>query len=126
MTGARIGCLGLDRGDGLALMAACRRPEITAVVGSSGLLGAARQATALAGCRARILGLLAEHDEDGASDAVKAFESTLAAAGVEARMLRYAGVRPGFLNESRADRFDAATAARAWRDIESFLAAELA
>ena len=40
-------------------------------------------------------------------------------------MLNYVGVQHAFLNEARPEVFDADTAAKAWRDIGSFLEAEL-
>ena len=48
-----------------------------------------------------------------------------ATAGVDATMKTYLGAEHAFLNDARPDVFDAASAAEAWRDIETFLGAEL-
>jgi len=122
-TGARLGCIGFCMGGQLALHAACLRREIAAVVDCYGVHPSFTPD--FAGCRAKVLGIFAENDDFVPASAVKALETALEAAGIEARMLTYVGVRHGFLNEARPDVFDAETAARAWRAIESFLEAEL-
>ncbi len=122
-TGARLGCIGFCMGGQLALHAACLRSEIAAVVDCYGVHP--HFTPDFAGCRAKVLGIFAENDEFVPPSAVKALEASLEAAGVEAELLTYVGVRHGFLNEGRPDVFDAETAARAWHAIERFLEAEL-
>jgi len=114
-TGARLGCIGFCMGGQLALHAACLRREIAAVVDCYGVHPSFTPD--FAGCRAKVLGIFAENDDFVPASAVKALETALEAAGIEARMLTYVGVRHGFLNEARPDVFDAETAARAWRAI---------
>jgi len=122
-TGARLGCIGFCMGGQLALHAACLRSEIAAVVDCYGIHP--RFTPDFASCRAKVLGIFAENDDFVPAAAVKALAASLEAAGVEAELLTYVGVRHGFLNEGRPDVFDAETAARAWHAIERFLEAEL-
>lgn len=121
--GARLGCLGFCMGGQLALYAASLRTEIRAVVDCYGIHP--RVAVDFGGCRAKILGLFAEHDEFIPAEAVEALAAALDRAGVEHHFIVYEGVPHAFLNEDRADVHDAAAAARAWHDIETFLDAEL-
>ena len=76
-------------------------------------------------CRAKVLGVFAENDDFISSADVQKLEEALAGAGVEAKPLTYVGVQHAFLNDARPDVFDAETSAQAWRDIETFLEAEL-
>ena len=69
--------------------------------------------------------IFAENDEFVSADDVKALSESLDAAVVGSRVLTYVGVQHAFLNEARPEVFDADTAAEAWRDIGSFLEAEL-
>jgi carboxymethylenebutenolidase len=121
--GARIGCIGFCMGGQLALYAACGQPEIAAVVDCYGVHP--KVELDLASCRAHVLGVFAENDEFVSKGDVRALQDALAEAGVEAKLLTYIGVQHAFLNDARPDVFDAETAAEAWRDIETFLRAEL-
>jgi len=121
--GARVGCIGFCMGGQLALHAACRRKEIAAVVDCYGIHP--NVTLELEACRARVLGVFAENDEFISADAVRTLGEALESAGVEAKLQTYLGVQHAFLNEARPDVFDAETAAEAWRDIETFLDAEL-
>lgn len=121
--GAKVGCIGFCMGGQLALYAACLRPEIGAVVDCYGVHP--RVTPDLDACRAKLLGVFAENDEFIPPASLEALREALSAAGVEHHLEVYAGVQHAFLNEARPDVYDAATAARAWRDIESFLGAEL-
>jgi carboxymethylenebutenolidase len=122
-SGTKIGCIGFCMGGQLALYAACRRPEIAAVVDCYGVHP--KVALDLAACRAKVLGIFAENDDFISADDVRLLEEALSTAGVDAKLLTYLGVQHAFLNDARPDVFDAETAAEAWRDIETFLDAEL-
>ena len=122
-TGHKIGCIGFCMGGQLALYAACREPAISAVVDCYGVHP--KVALDLAACRAKVLGVFAENDDFISAADVATLEGALAEADVEAKMLTYIGVQHAFLNDARPDVFDAETAAEAWRDIETFLDAEL-
>lgn len=121
--GSRVGSIGFCMGGQLALYAACRRPEIGAVVDCYGVHP--KVSLDFESCRAKVLGVFAENDEFISAADVQSLDEALAAAGVEAKLLTYAGVQHAFLNEARPDVFDAKIAAEAWRDIETFLDAEL-
>lgn len=121
--GAKIGCIGFCMGGQLALYAACLRPEIAAVVDCYGVHP--NVSLDLEACRAKVLGVFAENDDFIPASDVRALEQALSGAGVDAKVLTYIGVQHAFLNDARPDVFDAETAAEAWRDIETFLEAEL-
>jgi carboxymethylenebutenolidase len=121
--GSRIGCIGFCMGGQLALYAACRQPAIAAVVDCYGVHP--NVSLDLESCRARVLGVFAENDDFISAADVELLDDTLSGAGVDAKLLTYVGVQHAFLNDARPDVFDAHTAAEAWRDIETFLEAEL-
>ena len=121
--GARVGCIGFCMGGQLALYAACRQPVISAVVDCYGIHP--KVSLDLSACRAKVLGVFAENDAFISAADVQALDGALSAAGVEAKLLTYLGVQHAFLNDARLDVYDAETAAEAWRDIETFLQAEL-
>jgi carboxymethylenebutenolidase len=122
-SGSRIGCIGFCMGGQLALYAACRQPEIGAVVDCYGVHP--KVSLDLGSCRAKVLGIFAENDDFISATDVQLLDEALSGAGVDAKLLTYVGVQHAFLNDARPDVFDADTAAKAWRDIESFLNAEL-
>jgi carboxymethylenebutenolidase len=122
-TGDRIGCIGFCMGGQLALHAACLQSQIAAVVDCYGVHP--NVALDLAACRAKVLGVFAENDDFISASDVQALDEALSEAGVEAKLLTYLGVQHAFLNDARPDVFDAATAAEAWHDIETFFEAEL-
>ena len=121
--GSRVGCIGFCMGGKLALYAACLRPEIGAVVDCYGVHP--NVSLDLAACKAKILGIFAEHDEFISAEDVKRLEEALSEAGVEAAIRTFEGVQHAFLNEARADVFDAEASAEAWRNIETFFDSEL-
>ncbi len=121
--GPRVGCIGFCMGGQLALYAACRSPKIGAVVDCYGVHP--KVSLDFGSCRAKILGVFAENDEFISAADVRRLDETLSKAGVEAKLLTYVGVQHAFLNDARPDVFDADLAAEAWRDIETFLDAEL-
>jgi carboxymethylenebutenolidase len=121
--GARVGCIGFCMGGQLALYAACRRPEIGAVVDCYGVHP--NVSLDLESCRAKVLGVFAENDDFISAADVQHLEEALSSAGVEAKLLTYVGVQHACLNDARPEVFDAETAAEAWRDIETFFEAEL-
>jgi carboxymethylenebutenolidase len=121
--GSSIGCIGFCMGGQLALHAACLRPDIGAVVDCYGVHP--QVSLAFENSKAKILGVFAEQDEFIPAAAVEALGSALEAAGLVHTLLTYEGVQHGFLNEDRPEVYSAKIAARAWRDIENFLTAEL-
>jgi carboxymethylenebutenolidase len=121
--GASIGCIGFCMGGQLALQAGCLRQDISAIVDCYGVHP--NVTPDFDRCRARVLGVFAEHDEFISAADVARLEAALEAAGVEAKLKTYPGVQHAFLNDARPDVYDAKRAVEAWRDIEAFLRAEL-
>jgi len=121
--GPKVGCLGFCMGGQLALYAATRNPRIGAVVDFYGIHP--RVPLELAGLEAAVLGIFAEHDAMVPPEAARKLESDLHSAGKRATVKVYPGVDHGFMNDTRPDVYDAATAARAWGEALAFLRAEL-
>ncbi len=121
--GAKFGCIGFCMGGKPALYGASLVPEIAAVVDCYGVHP--NIYVDFSSWGTRVLGLFDENDEFVSGADVKALSESLDAEGVESRMLTYVGVQHAFLSESRPDVFDAGNAAEAWRDIDSFVEAEL-
>jgi carboxymethylenebutenolidase len=121
--GAKVGCVGFCMGGKLALHAACLCEEIGAVVDCYGVHP--NVSLDLSACQASVLGIFAENDEFISAADVQRLSEALEKAEVDAKLQTYVGVQHAFLNDARPDVFDADTAAEAWRDIQSFLDAEL-
>jgi len=121
--GSGLGCIGFCMGGQLALSAGCRNPALAAIVDCYGVHP--NVTPDLDGLSGAVLGVFAEHDDFVPDERVRALEAGLKAAGKQASLKVYPGVKHAFLNDSRPDVYDAATAADAWRDILSFLRAEL-
>ena len=121
--GAKLGCIGFCMGGKLALHAACLCPQIGAVVDCYGVHP--NVSLDLSACEARVFGVFAENDEFISAADVQVLGDSLEKAGIEAKLHTYLGVQHAFLNDARPEVFDADTAAEAWRDIQTFLDAEL-
>ncbi len=121
--GARVGCIGFCMGGQLALHAATRNRRIGAVVDCYGIHP--NVTLDLSEMNAPVLGVFAENDDFVTAEAVRKLEAELASAGVRTHFQTYIGVDHAFLNDSRPDVYDAATAREAWSDILAFLRAEL-
>lgn len=122
--GPRVGVIGFCMGGQLALAAAANEARVGAVVDCYGIHPDVEiDAAAIS---APVYGVFAENDEFVPADAARALEARLQEAGVRARFRIFLGVQHAFLNDSRPDVHDAATAAEAWGEILAFLRAELA
>ena len=121
--GARVGCIGFCMGGQLALHAGAQNRRIGAVVDCYGIHPNVR--VDFAAMQAAVLGVFAENDDFVPSRAVHQLERELGAAGVRHHFETYLGVEHAFLNDSRPEVYDAATAREAWGDILAFLRAEL-
>jgi len=124
VTGAKLGAIGFCMGGQLALLAATRNRRIGAVVDFYGIHPAVT--LDFSGLEAAVLGLFAERDAFVPPEAAKQLEAALRQAGKRASIRIFPGVGHAFFNDARADAYDAAAAAEAWRDTLSFLRAELA
>ena len=121
--GAKVGCIGFCMGGQLALYGATRSPRIGAVVDCYGIHP--NVTVDASEIQAPVLGVFAENDAFVTPAATERLQSDLEAAGVQSHFKTYLGVDHAFLNDSRPDVYDAATAREAWNDILSFLRAEL-
>jgi carboxymethylenebutenolidase len=121
--GARVGCIGFCMGGQLALFAAAGNRRIGAVVDCYGIHP--NVAPDFSKLQAAVFCVFAENDAFVPAASVRKLEAELAAAGVRAHSKTYVGVDHAFLNDSRPDVYDAATAREAWTDILAFLRAEL-
>jgi carboxymethylenebutenolidase len=121
--GSRVGCIGFCMGGQLALHAGAGNRRVAAVVDCYGIHPSVR--VDFGSMQAAVLGVFAENDDFVPSAAVQQLEGELAAAGVRHHFETYLGVEHAFLNDSRPDVYDAATAREAWHDILAFLRAEL-
>ena len=123
VVGGTLGVVGFCMGGQLALLAGTRNRRIGAVVDCYGIHP--RVTLDLAGLAAPVLGVFAERDAFVPPAAVRKLEAELRAAGKRCDFNILAGVDHAFLNDTRADVYDAPAAERAWGMIVSFLRAEL-
>jgi carboxymethylenebutenolidase len=121
--GGRVAALGFCMGGQLALYAAALSPRIAAVVDCYGVHPNVR--VDYASLRAEVMGVFAERDAFVPPATVHQLEADLRAAGVHTDFTIYPGVDHAFLNDTRPDVYDAATALRAWSRILAFLRAAL-
>ena len=123
-SGSKIGCIGFCMGGQLALYASTCSERIGAVVDCYGIHP--NVDLELSNMKAAVLGVFAENDGFVTPDGARMLEAELRAAGVPADFRIHTGVGHAFMNDSRPDAYDAATARTAWNDILAFLRAELA
>jgi carboxymethylenebutenolidase len=121
--GAKVGAIGFCMGGQLALFAATRNQRIGAVVDCYGVHPNVK--LDLAELDAPVLGIFAERDTFVPPKAVAELEAELRAAGKRVHFTIYPGADHAFLNDTRADVYQAEGAARAWAEIVAFLRAEL-
>ncbi|HEU4427439.1 MAG TPA: alpha/beta fold hydrolase [Myxococcota bacterium] len=124
VNGGKVAVIGFCMGGQLALYAASLSPRISAVVDCYGVHPNVR--VDYAKIRAAVMGVFAERDAFVPPETAHQLEADLRAAGVRTDFTIFAGVDHAFLNDSRPDVYDAATAQRAWGRILSFLRAGLA
>lgn len=121
--GARLGCIGFCMGGQLALQAGASNERIGAVVDCYGVHPHVKPD--FSRMRGAVFGVFAENDGFVTPEAVSRLGEALREAGVRAELKTYLGVDHAFLDDSRPDVYDAATAREAWSDILAFLRAEL-
>jgi carboxymethylenebutenolidase len=122
-SGGTVGVVGFCMGGQLALLAGTRNRRIGAVVDCYGIHP--EVTLALADLAAPVLGIFAEQDAFVPPAAARKLEADLRAAGKRCSFTVFPGVGHAFLNDSRADAYDAPAAERAWGMMVSFLRAEL-
>ena len=123
VNGGKVAAIGFCMGGQLALYAAALSPRISAVVDCYGVHPNVR--IDFAKIRAAVMGVFAERDTFVPPETAHQLEADLRAASVRTDFTVFAGVDHAFLNDTRPDVYDAATAQRAWGRILSFLRAGL-
>jgi carboxymethylenebutenolidase len=111
----KVGVTGFCMGGGLALMAACLRPD--AIAAAAPFYGGMRPDTVIEwdNLAAVVEGHYAAADRGTAApEAVKELETTLRAKGKDATFHVYPGTQHAFFNDTRPEVYDAAVAKTAW------------
>lgn len=123
---AQLGVVAFGESAAQGLQMASRNRRVAAVVVCDGALEVdALEAAELPAIGAPLLWILGAEDVALASDAAGDVEARLSEAGVSVRLCIQRGAGRGFLDEARADVFDAEAAAEAWDLALAFLRAEL-
>lgn len=111
----KVGVTGFCMGGGLALMAACLRPD--AIAAAAPFYGGMRPDTVIEwdNLAAVVEGHYAATDRGTAApEAVKELEATLRAKGKDATFHVYPGTQHAFFNDTRPEVYDAAVSKTAW------------
>jgi carboxymethylenebutenolidase len=111
----KVGVTGFCMGGGLALMAACLRPD--AIAAAAPFYGGMRPDTVIEwdNLAAVVEGHYAATDRGTAApEAVKELEATLRAKGKDATFHVYPGTQHAFFNDTRPEVYDAAVAKTSW------------
>lgn len=111
----KVGVTGFCMGGGLALMAACLRPD--AIAAAAPFYGGMRPDTVIEwdNLAAVVEGHYAATDRGTAApEAVKELEATLRAKGKDATFHVYPGTQHAFFNDTHPEVYDAAIAKTAW------------
>ena len=111
----KVGVTGFCMGGGLALMAACLRPD--AIAAAAPFYGGMRPDTVIEwdNLAAVVEGHYAATDRGTAApEAVKELEATLRAKGKNATFHVYPGTQHAFFNDTRPEVYDAVVAKTAW------------
>jgi carboxymethylenebutenolidase len=122
--GSKVGVLGFGLGGSLALFLSTRHRRIGAVVDLYGTH--LDLVDALERVAAPVLAVLAGGDKGAAESDLATLKSGLERAGVSASVEVRAGVRSGYMNDTRLDVYDAAAAADSWDTLLAFFRSELA
>lgn len=129
---ARVGMVGLSVGGHVAYLAASVLDLPAVVVAYGGWIPTTDiplsqpepTLAATAGITGRVLFLVGDNDQLIAAQDARAIADALRNAGIRHDLVRYPGVRHGFLSDRR-DSYDSAAAEDAWQRISELLAAEL-
>jgi carboxymethylenebutenolidase len=122
----KVGVTGFCMGGGLALMAACLRPD--AIAAAAPFYGGMRPDTVIEwdNLAAVVEGHYAATDRGAAApEAVKELEATLRAKGKNATFHVYPGTQHAFFNDTRPEVYDAAVAKTAWNRTLALFRANL-
>jgi carboxymethylenebutenolidase len=120
--GRVVGVLGFGRGGGLAVALAGRAERVGAAATCDMDLSSA---TDIPGSAAPLLAVFAGDDPGHDATAVDQFEERLRGGGKRYSVRKIAGVRGGFMNDSRPDVHDAVAEFETWDTLLAFFRAEL-
>jgi carboxymethylenebutenolidase len=121
-SGAKVGLTGFCMGGALAILGACRIPELRAAVCFYGLPPEA--VAKPADLKAPVQAHFANQDDWCTPQAVDGFEQAVKAAGKSVEIHRYDAAH-GFMNEQRLDAHNRAAAELAWDRMLKFWSAHL-
>jgi carboxymethylenebutenolidase len=125
--GSRVGVTGFCMGGGLAMVLACRRPDLVkACVPWYGLIPWPEAQPDWTALDAPVLGHFAGQDGFFGPEAVAELQEKLESLGKEAELIVHPGVDHAFFNDTRPEVYDAATSAQAWAMTVGFLKEQLA
>src|SRR5262245_44599210 len=110
---AKLGAVGYCMGGQLALFAGCIEPNIGAIVDFYGIHPNVKPDYARLG--GPVLGLFAEKHSVVPPETARQVEADIKKAGKPVEIHVYPGVDHGFFNDERADVYDKASAADAWK-----------
>jgi carboxymethylenebutenolidase len=118
----KVGVVGFCMGGGLALVAACQRPDsVAAVAPFYGLIPWASAQPDWSKLTAKVDGHYADKDGYFTPENAAALQAQLRELGKDATLHVYAGADHAFFNDTRPEVYDAAASATAWdRTIELF------
>jgi carboxymethylenebutenolidase len=126
VTSAQVGVTGFCMGGGLALLAACRRPDIVgACVPFYGVIPWADAEPDWSTLNAPVLGHFAANDDFFGPAKVDELRQRLDALGKDATLVVHPGVDHAFFNDHRPEVYDEATAQSTWADTLAFLRANV-
>ena len=114
-SGGSVGVVGFCMGGQLALFAASKSPRIGACVDFYGIHPNVHPD--YGSIRCPVLGLFAERDGFVPPEAVRNLGAALSEAGVTAELHTYPGTDHAFFNDGRAEVYDAAASADAWKRV---------
>ena len=119
---AKVGAVGFCMGGGLALVAACHRPDaVAAVAPFYGLIPWASAQPDWSALAAKVEGHYAADDAFFTPDNAAALQAQLRDLGKDATLHVYAGCDHAFFNDTRPEVYNASAAATAWdRTINLF------
>lgn len=117
-----IGVVGYCMGGGLALVAACQRPDaVKAAAPYYGVIPWPSAQPDWSTLTAKVVGEYAEHDDFASPAAAAALQEQLRGLGRDATLHVHPGTQHAFFNDTRSDVYDAAASATAWaRTLELF------
>lgn len=117
-----IGVVGYCMGGGLALVAACQRPDaVKAAAPYYGVIPWPSAQPDWSTLSAKVVGEYAEHDDFASPAAAAALQEQLRGLGRDATLHVHPGTQHAFFNDTRPDVYDAAASATAWaRTLELF------